>query len=261
MTTHYNSTGRNPSILSNLKLPGTFVAARRVLFPSKTIVNRFFRKLLRELDSTLIVPFRRSYNSNCVGYDKNLETLNKPIRLYGYFQTWRYPKLIRDTIVRALENEVLLSDYAQSLIQQMKLSKILVVHIRLGDYKNSENSYIGVLSPEYYGEILKRPELQQYRVFVFSDDISDAKSSYSLSFPLNATWVDERQVLGPLETLTVMSHGKAFVIANSTFSWWCAFLSQDSETIIAPSKWFKEKEDPEDLIPQNWHREDSQWVN
>jgi hypothetical protein len=261
MTTQYNSIARNSTILSSLKLPGSFVASRQIPLSSNTVLNRVFRKLIRKFNSTINLPFKRTYNSNCVGYDQKIETFNKPIHLHGYFQTWRYPGQVRESILLAIQNEIDLCDYAGDLITQMNSKKILVVHIRLGDYKNSENSYIGVLSPEYYGSILKRPGFEQYQVFVFSDDISDARSQYGKFFPSNTTWVDEDNILDSLETMVVMSHGKAFAIANSTFSWWSAFLSQDSEIIIAPSKWFKEKDDPEDLIPSNWQREVSQWAN
>jgi len=261
MTTQNNSIARKSTILSSLNLPGSFVASRQIPISSNSILNRVLRKLIRKFKSTINFPFKRTYNSNSVGYDKKIESLDKPVHLNGYFQTWRYPRYARDTILLAIQNEVDLCDYAEDLINQMNSKKILAVHIRLGDYKNSENSYIGVLSPEYYGSILNRPELGHYQVFVFSDDISDARSQYGKYFPSSTTWIDEDNILDSLETMVVMSHGKAFAIANSTFSWWSAFLSQDSEIIIAPSKWFKEKDDPEDLIPSNWQREVSQWAN
>jgi hypothetical protein len=261
MTTQYNSTERDSSILSNLKLPGTFVATQIPPYLRNIILNRVFRKLLKELKFIFISPNKRSYHSDCLGYDPKLDSLNKPTKLHGYFQTWYYPLFVRDIVSLALNNEAYLSSYAKDLIAKMKSRKILVVHIRLGDYKNSQNSFRGVLSPDYYGAILKRPELKEYQVFVFSDDITDAKSEYSKFFPSNTTWVDEGNTLNPVETLVVMSHGKAFAIANSTFSWWSAFLSQDSEIIIAPTKWFKEEGDPKDLIPSDWHREVSQWIN
>ena len=190
-----------------------------------------------------------------------IETFNKPVHLHGYFQTWRYPLVARDAILLSLKNQISLSNYGKDLVEEMKSVKSLVVHIRLGDYRNHENNFIGVLDPKYYGTVLNRPEIKDYQVYVFSDDISDAKSSYREFFPPSTIWVDEDNILNPLETLLVMSHGKAFAIANSTFSWWSAFLSQDSEIIIAPTKWFKEKDDPEDLIPSNWQREVSQWAN
>jgi hypothetical protein len=58
-----------------------------------------------------------------------------------------------------------------------------------------------------------------------------------------------------------MSQGSAFAIANSTFSWWSAFLSEDPEVVIVPKAWFRERKEPQDLIPIDWRREVSQWVD
>lgn len=261
MTTAYNSTKRDESILSRLKLPGTFVSSKPKLLQKKTIIAKALTRLSRKCEKNFYSKVKKNYVSNVLGYDQKLDSLHKPTKINGYFQTWRYPLIAREAIILALKNEVILNDYAKELIDQMKLERILVVHIRLGDYKNTENSFIGVLSPEYYAAILKRPELYGYEVFVFSDDILEAKAEYGETFPPSTTWVDQGGVLNPVETLVVMSHGKAFAIANSTFSWWSAFLSQKPEIVVAPSKWFKEKEDPEDLIPSNWHREASQWAD
>ena len=261
MTTAYNSTKRDDSILSGLKLPGTFVSSKPKMLPKKTIIDKALTRLSRKFGKNFHFKLKKNYVSNVLGYDPILDSFHKPTKLNGYFQTWRYPLIAREVIAIALKNEVILNDYAKELIGQMKLERILVVHIRLGDYKNPENSFIGILSPEYYAAILKRLELCGYKVFVFSDDILEAKAEYGATFPPSTTWVDQGGVLNPLETLVVMSHGKAFAIANSTFSWWSAFLSHNPEMIIAPSKWFKNRNDPEELIPSDWHREASQWAN
>jgi hypothetical protein len=103
--------------------------------------------------------------------------------------------------------------------------------------------------------------MQGYKLFIFSDEINTARIEYKRYFPKDAIWVDENGALSHLETLFVMSFGSAFVIANSTFSWWSAFLSESPDVVIAPQKWYRNKIDPEDLIPPNWKREDSQWAD
>lgn len=261
MTSQYNSTKRDDEILLSLKLPGTFIKSQQQSIERNSILTRILRRVNRKFVSVINIGNSQKYLSHCSGYDQNLESINTSKILHGYFQTWRYPLVACDVILLSLKNHVRLSNYGKGLIEEIKSAKSLVVHIRLGDYKNRENKFIGVLDPKYYETVLNRPEIKDHQVYVFSDDISDAKFGYSEFFPPSTIWVDEDNTLNSLETLLVMSHGKAFVIANSTFSWWSAFLSQESETIIAPSKWFEEKEDPEDLIPSNWHREISQWAN
>ena len=63
----------------------------------------------------------------------------------------------------------------------------------------------------------------------------------------------------PAEVMYLMSLGSGHIIANSTFSYWGAYLSKKSQIIIAPSKWFKGWEDPKDLINPKWVRVQSEW--
>jgi Glycosyl transferase family 11 len=261
MTSQFNSTKRDESILLSLKLPGFFTIPRQVSTPNNAILNRILRKIYRKFESVTNVRIKPNYFSDDVGYDKNLELINTTTHLHGYFQTWRYPTAAREVILEALKNEIALSEYALRLIGQMKSSKILVIHIRLGDYRLAENSFIGVLSPSYYSSVLQREDVQGYGLFVFSDDINAAKIEYGGHFPDETNWIDESDTLSPLETLIVMSHGSAFAIANSTYSWWSAFLGENPEVVIVPKEWFRKRKEPRDLIPIDWRREVSQWVD
>jgi hypothetical protein len=59
--------------------------------------------------------------------------------------------------------------------------------------------------------------------------------------------------ISPSETLELMRYGRAYVIANSSFSWWGAYLRMNHRaSVYAPKKWFKGMEDPADLIPPDW---------
>jgi hypothetical protein len=62
-----------------------------------------------------------------------------------------------------------------------------------------------------------------------------------------------------MESLLLMSMGKAIIIGNSTFSFWAGQMADRAETIIAPLTWFKGMADPDDLIPLNWTRVPSKW--
>jgi hypothetical protein len=252
-----NSTSRDSSLLLNLNLPGTFNQTKRV----------FITKILYKLSSENIVlrkfanlRLRKRIILSSLGYDDRLEQIKTTIYLQGYFQTWKYAQFSRELILKSLEDNVGLSDLAISLIARLKKEKTLVLHIRLGDYKKEENSYFGVLSPKYYQNLLANNNLSQYEIFIFSDDIENAQSEYATSLPSGVVWVDKDHQLSALETLFVMLHGSAFAIANSTFSWWAAYLSHRKEIVIAPSKWFKEHDDPIDLIPEDWIREESKWL-
>jgi hypothetical protein len=97
-------------------------------------------------------------------------------------------------------------------------------------------------------------------VWVFSDDPASAASTLRFLEGSRVRWIsDYSDRLSPEEELILMTFGKAHIIANSTFSWWGAFLSESSMQVIAPEEWFESREEPLDLIPPNWTRIKSYW--
>jgi len=251
-----NSTRRDQTLLPQLNLPGKFKQVGKN--PIKELLHSSL--MYKFLSSTCLdVNLQKRVVSKSLGYDRELEQTTGSVYLQGYFQTWRYAQHSRELILNALKSNVILSDYGASLIDTLNSEQSFIVHIRLGDYKKEENSYFGILSPNYYENLLSKHNPAGMKVFVFSDDIEFAQSQYATSFPSNAVWVDIERKLSTLETLYIMLHGCSFAIANSTFSWWAAFLSEKKQLVVAPSKWFKEHEDPIDLIPINWVQEESIW--
>jgi hypothetical protein len=90
-------------------------------------------------------------------------------------------------------------------------------------------------------------------VWVFSDDIESAKkhlSGVQEEFQLNFF---ESSKLSDVENWHLMRRFSAYVIANSSYSWWAAFLRQDqSAVVIYPRPWFRDGEAPRDLFPLDW---------
>ena len=64
----------------------------------------------------------------------------------------------------------------------------------------------------------------------------------------------------PVESMILMSKAKSIAISNSTFSWWAAKLSAPDSNVYAPAKWFQNRPDPTDLIPESWRKVESDWV-
>ena len=128
----------------------------------------------------------------------------------------------------------------------------LVVHLRLGDYL-LESSF-GVPPKSYYQESIS--ELMATgiygKVWLFSDDLKKAQEYLSPELLITA------RVIGNVDdstvaTLEAMRHGKGYVIANSTFSWWGAFLSyENNPVVVAPTPWFQGMDSPQELIPPHW---------
>jgi hypothetical protein len=135
-----------------------------------------------------------------------------------------------------------------------KTKKILMIHIRIGDYVSEED--FGVLKKSYYKKSinLMTSEFPQDEVWIFSDSIADARKLVAPFLKdLNARFVSDD--LSTAESFELLRNGSAYIIANSTFSWWGAQLSYSSNpTVVAPKKWFHAMPDPKDICPPAWIR-------
>jgi hypothetical protein len=145
------------------------------------------------------------------------------------------------------------------VLNQAQDKKILVIHIRLTDYLSETN--FGTLNSAYYSEALSLAlELRSFSdIWVFSDDVELAKKRIPLEVDLPLTWFSDLE-LSTAETFTVMRQGQGFIIANSSFSWWAARLSLTAHPlVITPKPWFKNLNEPDNLIPPDWVRIDANY--
>jgi hypothetical protein len=206
----------------------------------------------------------RIHNSDSIGLDKNLSATNSGYYLSGYFQCYDYfDYLKRNNILPPLgvHNP---SDWYLSEKKLLKSVNPIAVHIRRGDYLLNQNSFIGALSIDYYRNaislILERlaGDHSNAPIWVFSDDPGLVKDEFSEQLDYNFRFVDPPKDSDPAESMFLMSMSRAIVISNSTFSWWSAALGEP-ELVVAPSKWFRDYEDPEGLIPENWISVRSEW--
>lgn len=132
------------------------------------------------------------------------------------------------------------------------------VHVRRGDYVSNPHTqrYHGVCGADYYSkaEQLLRERLSTFELFIFSDDPDWVKEN--LRFKSRTHYVSHNGPDTDHEDLRLMTTCHHHVIANSTFSWWGAWLSPHSnKTVIAPKRWFAEApHSTDDLIPPSWIR-------
>nr|BFD25167.1 MAG: hypothetical protein JST_4580 [Candidatus Parcubacteria bacterium] len=135
-------------------------------------------------------------------------------------------------------------------------SESIFVHIRRGDYvsNSAANKFLGLCPLDYYERAVKfmRGKVKNPRFFIFSDDISWVQDYLKIE---DAVYVSDGN-LQDFEELALMSQCRHGVVANSSFSWWGAWLiSNPTKIIIAPKQWFaNDKADDSDLIPPNWLR-------
>ncbi len=179
----------------------------------------------------------------------------------GYWQSYRYIESIRELLLKEFSLRDPTPEKCLPFASMIESSNSVAIHIRRGDYvSNPEtNSYHGTCSEEYYREALQRVKsaIQDPHYFVFSDEIEWCKSNLSIFGPLDrVTFVDCNTSDQGFLDIFLMSKCRAHIIANSSLSWWSAWLAHDRLLEpIAPRKWFnKEDIDTSDLCPPDWIR-------
>lgn len=251
---------RHESAIHDLVLPIQYEIENRKINKFNEILWRIHQKICREskLLGRLSTQFLGIYQSSAIGFDPYLDTVAKPLSLRGYFQTWRYLKLLRQSGFAdpMLTNQ---SSWYVETEELLRATEPVALHIRRGDYRELSDSF-GLLSIKYYGQAIAslNKELRDRPIWVFSDDVESAKKLLN-SLELKFTYLVPPSETNPLESLMLMSKCIGVITANSSFSWWAGALAMNAKQVIAPSKWFKSLRDPDDLIPENWTRVASSW--
>jgi hypothetical protein len=194
-------------------------------------------------------------------FDFNAEILNitGSVFLDGYWQSERYFKASSAQIRQDFSVKEPLKGKNKEIYDLIKSSPNAVsLHIRRGDYAKNEatKDFHGLCALDYYqkGLDLLQEKLGELHIFVFSDDIAWAQ--VNLVTKQAITFVGHNGPDKNYEDLRLMSSCEHHIIANSSFSWWGAWLNESAKKIvIAPKKWFAvEGSNPQDLIPKNWLR-------
>jgi hypothetical protein len=171
----------------------------------------------------------------------------------GYFQN---AKWVSEDRTRANLMKLSLKEKKkefEDLVIEAKNQSPLVVHVRLGDYKEEED--FGILPDRYYEVAIEEAwnSNRFEKIWLFSDEPREALAMIPTKFRTYVRIISFS--FSPAESLELMRYGQGYVIANSTFSWWGAMLSyNENARVFAPEKWFKSLKDPEHLIPDHWRR-------
>ena len=175
--------------------------------------------------------------------------------LYGYWQSEQYFKDFADIIRQDFAFKIPLDERNKKVVLEMTNTQSVSLHVRRGDYVNDpKNSNImHICSLEYYRQAINHivNRIEQPVFYIFSDDIVWVKEHLSIEFP--CVYIDHNSGSESYRDMQLMSLCKHHVIANSSFSWWGAWLNANPEkTVIAPREWFVNKNNVDDLIPHNW---------
>jgi len=162
----------------------------------------------------------------------------KNLILSGYFQSYKFFDHNKEKILKLLEIDLLRDQIKEKYSNY--LSNDVILHFRLGDYKHLGHAH-PICDISYYKNALKNFDSNSKVLYFFEeedreivlDKIKEIKEEHPemIFTPIDTNIVDYEQVL-------LMSQFSKFVIANSTFSWWGAYLSQNREKVCYPSTWF-----------------------
>lgn len=188
------------------------------------------------------------------------EILKLPDNVYlkGYWQNEKYFMDIRHKLLKEFspKNQ---SSYTKGISEQIRKQASISIHVRRGDYANNPltNKFHGLTPIEYYTTALQHLESKagHLRCYVFSDDIKWCKAN--LPFAKEATFVSGNAARRAYEDLYLMSLCQHNIIANSSFSWWGAWLNENPDKIIvAPKTWFQDKSAniSVQIVPKGWYR-------
>jgi len=231
-------------------------ALRSSIAPRSIERKKFFDIPKKHFQNLVLSLYLKSnievLTSKDVGYSPlNLRESNLMI---GYFQSFKWAN---DAFtLRQLKSLKLKSPDRIFPLITTPYDKRLIVHVRRGDYRLEPK--FGCLSMQYYKDaissILNKQVIES--IWFFSDEILDLYHFLPNDFNSKIEIADySNSKFTPIENLELMKYGKFYIIGNSSFSWWGAFLSKSSAPhVIAPHPWFRSLPEPVDLIPSSWFR-------
>lgn len=240
-----------------------YAYGRKLSLKNKTILKLDKSLLERPIWQRLAGIMARRYelgefniNERFAGFWERVLKPKGSLYLDGYWQSENYFKSIRKIILRdfALKKE---SNNFLKLKRLVANVNSVSIHVRRGDYvkRAVTRKYHGVLNLDYYRRamelIVKRVKKPHF--FVFSDDPLWVKENFKIGQAM--IYVSGSSKLTNSEELILMSFCKHNIIANSSFSWWGAWLNKNpSKVIIAPKRWFRKERTESGIVPQGWIR-------
>lgn len=195
---------------------------------------------------------RKYYFETDLRYHDDKE-LNKYNYYDGYWQSWRYPSLIRDSLIKEFTLSKL-SVELNNLINEVQQNNSVFIGIRRGDYYSSKKARkrYEVYDKTYFEKAVLHilSKLDSPKFYVFSNDIEWVKNNVQL--PNNCSFISQSCGLSDVDELVLMSKCKHGIISNSTYHWWAAWLIEnDNKIIIRPKLWFGDGKKI-DIFPPEW---------
>jgi|688.fasta_scaffold01592_16 hypothetical protein len=211
--------------------------------------------LFKKILSYLPLALQKFYKERQFSYQPDFEKLGPNVYLKGYWQSERYFSTIATQVKDIFTLQPHFYSNILPLIEEIKQTESVSIHVRKGDYLlHPYSDYYATLESAYYNNALAalQDNLPQLKLYVFTDDPKWVKEN--LALPIPYTLISGVQTRSMYEDFQAMLSCKYHIIANSSFSWWTAWLSaREGKKVVAPKEWFKNgPSDTADLIPKSW---------
>jgi hypothetical protein len=228
----------------------TYSSRSRELFGHKS------RSLIRKSQALHLLPrrFGRLILESGSAFDPAILNSSSRSRLNGYFQSLKYFAPVADQVRAQVRHPLSPSEWMNRTRQNLRsLGKWTAVHVRRGNYTSLP--IMGLAQEDYYVRAIDLMDRTiGPRPLVFFSDSPEVLPNISECFSDRVQIIETPRDVRAIDTLQLMSDASSFVIANSTFSWWAAFLAGQEECmVVAPRPWL---DDPafndRDLLLPNW---------
>ncbi len=211
----------------------------------------------RNLGCLRIPGFDYVLSEKAFPFDPTVLDAPQDVYLEGWWQSEKYFKEIESVIRSEFCFKHEADARNRELGDRVKSLNSVCVHVRRTDYITTPRAaqVFGTCPVEYYrvaGQWITSQVVNPH-FFVFSDEPDWAKANLEFKGP--TTFVTQNSIGNDFEDLRLMTFCRHHIIANSSFSWWGAWLSNSQGIVIAPQRWFRSKDlDTRDLIPDRWIR-------
>ncbi len=197
------------------------------------------------------------FREETMAYDPKIESITLPVYLDGYWQSEQYFVFNKDAIQNDFRLVNQLDELNGEILAQIKATNAVSLHVRRSDYVSDSKTrkVLNLCSLDYYRSAVNyiSESVREPHFFVFSDDHSWVQEN--LGFVVPRTFVTVNSSQNGVFDMMLMQNCKYHIIANSSFSWWGAWLnSAPDKIVIAPKKWFANDMQlhANDLIPSSW---------
>lgn len=177
--------------------------------------------------------------------------------LMGYWQSEKYFSEIAAQLRQDFSFRIPLKNENAELAAQINQVNAVSLHVRRGDYASMPKNAATyeLCSLDYYSAAIQHiaDQVKDPHFFVFSDDPAWVKNNLKIDFPHQ--YVDHNHGGNSYNDMRLMSLCRHHIIANSSFSWWGAWLNPNvNKTVVAPKRWFRNQRKTDDLLPMTWKK-------